>query len=163
MALYHVIKSFSKAWCSTPSNKIQLHKRIVIVTRIHCLISDQFPANDRIVSFLTNAVACEVDGVIICIGAKTLEQLGILKNHIQAVIDSMKLSNFASVLPVYPWGYFTNALNQAILVGQDNHFSHVLFQVSSPRQNCLLRLSNRNPVFRSKTMQRFYFKALITI
>ena len=143
VALYHVIKSFSKARCSTPcptSKNIQSHKRIVIVTRIHCLISDQFPASDRIVSFLTNAVKCEVDGVIICIGAKTLEQLGILKNHIQAVIDTMQLSNFASVLPVYPWGYFTNALNQAILAGQDNHFSHILFQVSFAQQNYALRL-----------------------
>jgi hypothetical protein len=110
---------------------IEKKKRVVVVTRVHCLISDNFPDKEKISSFFSNTISCQADGVIICIGAKTLQQLSALQSHIESVIQELSLSHYAIVQPIYPWGYFTNSLNHAIVSAQDRHFSHVLFQVCS--------------------------------
>lgn len=78
---------------------------------------------------VTASAAATADRVLICAGANTLEQLIELKNYLEGIIQELCVSDCVAVLPVFPWGYFTNSLNHAIIYAQDHHFSHILFQV----------------------------------
>lgn len=105
-------------------------RRVLQVTRSHCLLSDVFPTEKAIVQLIeTFRSNSSVDALLVCIGASSLDRLTALREHFEQVIAQMNETQRVFVLPVYPWGHFTTSLNSAVIYAQDKAYSHILFQV----------------------------------
>lgn len=105
--------------------------RLLVVTRVHMKSALSMPDPAKVIQFIEN---CEsyADGILVCVGA---EEYSVITSYIDQLklilLNSTNLSNLGRVtfIPVYPWGYFTTALNAALQFAQDQHFDRIAYQV----------------------------------
>lgn len=103
--------------------------RLLVATRIHMKAATSMPDLAKVIKFIRSSQLYS-DGILICIGAEQFDTIttyiASIKNQLmEEKIDSVNIS----LLPVFPWGYFTTSLNAAIQYAQDQHFSLIAFQV----------------------------------
>jgi hypothetical protein len=106
----------------------QKFSKLLLVTRIHSANSNSFPSNEALTKFIM-ANKPYVTQILVVLGAKSLQELEDVQAEYSKVVADLQMSDVVKFLPVYPWGYFTNALNQAILFAQDSGFDLIAFQV----------------------------------
>lgn len=98
----------------------------------HCTPSSSSGSLPSLVHFVLS-VLCYTDELVICLGAPSLQAL----LHMQQRYEALLQSHFTQdqlrkvhLLPVYPWGHFTTALNVATLFVADLQADAIMFQVN---------------------------------
>lgn len=119
--------------------------KFLVVTRIHGSQSIANALDGLLLEFLQSTQSY-ASHVIICIGALTLDELQRHNHAFQTYIEKYNLEKFVTVYPIYPWGYFTTALNCAVLAAQDMKCSYVAFQVCTCNCITILGLNNSDLV-----------------
>jgi hypothetical protein len=109
-------------------SKIGMEMRLVVVTRIHAVNSSKLPSLEKINRFI-ECVEDYADELIIILGASSLNQLQSYSEEVEKLVGHIKPNFPVHIHPVYPWGYFTSALNQAITLAQDRKSELIAFQV----------------------------------
>jgi hypothetical protein len=113
---------------SLTAPKKKTSSKLLLVTRIHAANASSFPPNEVVQRFITSNKPY-VSEILIVLGAKSLEELQIQLEKYSQLVHDLDLTAVVTILPVFPWGYFTSALNQAILFGVDKQFDLLAFQV----------------------------------
>ena len=141
---------------ATPLSTKEHKGKLVVVTRIHTMYSSPLAGSSSssqpplphtqpssssslvaektpsLITFILSALTY-ADAVVVCLGAPSLEGV----QHMQAVYGSLLAQHCSAatlagvnLLPVFPWGHFTTALNAAVVFAQDLQAQYVMFQVS---------------------------------
>ncbi len=120
--------------------------KLAVVTRIHTMYTHQ--SNDAtppphsqisstqplptIIQFIQSTLNY-TNILIICLGAPTLEGVQYLQSFYTTLLQqylTKPLFDQIHILPIFPWGHFTTALNTSLLYAQDLNADYVMFQVS---------------------------------
>lgn len=101
---------------------------LIAVTRIHAANSSSLPSLESITRFINNT-KLYADEIVIALGANSLKELQSYSEEITSLLDQLQPSIPVHIHPIYPWGYFTSALNQSITLVQDRKAEFVAFQV----------------------------------
>jgi len=88
----------------------------------------------KVLSFIKSAMHYSAH-ILICIGSDNYDDILSYIKTIKEVIADNKDGSLIKIehihfLPVVPWGYFTTALNAALLYAQDKKFKYIAFQVN---------------------------------
>ncbi len=115
--------------------KIVKRKEFVVATRIHNMNSSKLSDPKDVSAFISSALEYATI-VIICIGyyePNSVNHSG-LQSYLEVLSQQLEISLGAStmskviLLPVFPWGKFTSALNAAILTAIDCGYQYIAFQ-----------------------------------
>ena len=111
------------------NEKVVVPDSIIVVTRVHMKSASSMPASDKVVEFV-QSVSTFASHVLVCVGANNYSDAEAYIALLVSKFDNMGImKETVTLLPIIPWGYFTTALNAAILFSQDKNFKYVLFQV----------------------------------
>lgn len=103
--------------------------QLLVVTRVHMNSASAMPDPTRVLKFIQNSIIY-ADGILICVGAKDMNTVSTYITTIETILHEHKIDSLkVSFLPIFPWGYFTPALNYAVQYAQDNQFNRIAFQV----------------------------------
>eukprot|EP01039_Chlorochromonas_danica_P007005 gene7006-7749_t len=109
------------------STKVDKAKRskLLVVTRLHGQQAVTLPPPEKLVSFVEGCKAYTQD-ILVCIGlrGKGVEAL----REYELAVEPFAPACRVTFLPIEPWGYYTTALNHALLYAQDHDFDLVAFQ-----------------------------------
>lgn len=103
--------------------------RLVVATRVHMKSAASMPDPIKVLHFIQNT-KLYADGILICVGADDITQVNLYIDNVKLMLTEQNEDHsMVTFLPVIPWGYFTTALNAAILFAQDGKFDRIAFQV----------------------------------
>lgn len=129
------------------SDASQSQSQLLVVTRVHKKASSSMPDPMKVLSFINNAMYYS-SHILICIGSDKYDDILSYMETIKELVaraDSIDGStariDHIHFLPVVPWGYFTTALNAALLYAQDKKFKYIAFQVTTHHVNTVYKSS----------------------
>jgi hypothetical protein len=102
---------------------------LVVVTRIHGVKALENALKESFRLFVQNTEQY-ANKVVVCIGANSLEILHQYESRFNE--EKQSFGDFGEciiIVPVFPWGYFTTALNSGLIVALDQQPRFILFQV----------------------------------